>query len=478
MEIKQEALAIKEDILGISFGSINTGLPKDIVKQIIAAEKIPLQKMEERKSKIQDKKKLVTELTTIMKNVKKNLLQNGNARSLRELKVSANEDIVDVTVDKNIATPGSHQFEVVRLAQKSSAMSVAFEDKDDSYTGVGFIQYYLPNGDSREIYVDSDHASLNGIAKLINKNTDSGMRASVIDDGSGKEEHWRILVSLKQTGDENKATWPHFYFVDGYQDFYLEKERPAQDALVRIDGFEVEVPENKVKDMIPGVTVDLLKAEPGEEFTINIGEDAEAVSGKINDLVETINLGLSFIKEQNTLDENTDTSRTLGGDLLLQSLESRIRGIIFKGIKTSKGFQRLGDLGINFKRDGLLEVEQKKFDAIIARDYSSVSDILTGSFTAEGIKNPGFIDNFKNLVDQTLQFPSGLLTNRQRGLDNKLDQIDRRIEQKQRLINQKEQTLKDKFARLEGQISKIQSQGAGVAALGGGNAASAVTQLG
>lgn len=465
--------------MGISFGSINTGLPKDIVKQIIEAEKIPMKKMEERKGKFNDKKALVDELANLITEVRNQVLKNANARSLKELKVDTNSDIVDVQVDKNIANAGNYQFEVVRLAQKSSAMSSGFPNRDESYVGVGFIQYFLPNGESKEVYIDSSSSTLDGIAKKINSDSENGLNATVINDGSGTDTPWRLLLSLSDTGDGQKADFPYFYFVDGEQDLYLEQERPAQDAIVKIDGFEVEIPENKAKDLIPGITIDLKKAVPGEEFSIKVGEDNDAISGKINDFVDSINKVLSFIKTQNKLDENTDTSRTLGGDILLQTIESKIRGVVFKDVETSTGYKRLSDLGITFQRDGLLGVDQKKFDAVLAKEFKTVSEVLVGKFKEDGSKSLGFIDHFGTFVSQALQFPNGILTTRQKGIQSKIDQVDRRIEQKQRMIDQKEKNLKDKFARLEGTISRIQSQSAGVAALGAAGAGvNAVTQLG
>jgi flagellar hook-associated protein 2 len=463
--------------LGISFGSINTGLPKDIVKQIIEAERIPIKKMEGRKSKIDDKKKLVEELKGLMGNLKKAILANGNARSLRELKVDSNDDIVSVTADKNLANPANYQFEVVQMAQKSSAMTSGFEDADDSYLGVGYIQYKLPNGDSREIYVDSDNSSLNSVAKLINKDSSNGMNATVINDGSDSDAPWRLLLSLNETGDENQAEFPYFYFVDGEDDLYLEQERPAQDAIVKVDGFEVQVSGNKVNDLIAGVNIDLKKAKPGEEFSINVSEDKEAVSGKIFEFVDSINEVLSFIKKQNTIDSNTDTSRTLGGDILLQTIESRLRGALFRDIETSQGFRRLSDLGITFQRDGTLQADEKRFETAIAEDFQAATEILTGYYRSDKSKSPGVIDNLSEFVNAALKFPSGILTARSKGLDSKIKQIDRRITQKKRMIDQKEKNLKNKFSRLEGTISKIQSQGAGLSALGAAPS-NAVTQLG
>lgn len=462
--------------MAVAFGSINTGLPKDIVQQIMKAEQIPVQNMEKQKSKITEKKGLLDQLVKLTEDVRGHLAMNANARALRELKVDTNNELVSVTTDKNRAVPGSYQFEVVELAQKSSAMSSGFEDKDESYVGVGFIQFTLPNGETRDIYVDSDNSSLSAIAKLINKDSNLGINANVINDGSGSDTPWRLILSFKDTGDDNLVEFPYFYFVDGDQDFYLEFEREARDAKIKMDGFEIELPENKANDIIPGVQIDLKKAKPGEEFSIKITEDTEAVATKISDLVTKVNGVIQFIKEQNTMDDKTDTSRTLGGDSILQSLEGRIRGAIFRDVLTEKGPKRASDIGISFSREGTLSFDQKKFQSILNQDYQTVSQILTGAFLEEG-KSSGVMDNLNDAVNVVLRSPDGLLQSRKRSMQNQISEIDRRIDQKQKFLAEKEKNLKDKFARLEGTISKIRSSGAGVAALGA-SAADPVQQLG
>lgn len=440
----------------------------------MSAEQIPVQNMEKQKSKISDKKGLVDQLLKMVEEVRGNLAVNANARALRELKVDTNNDIIGVTIDKSRAVPGNYQIEVLSLAQKSSAMSSGFEDKDESYVGVGFIQYKLPNGETKDIYVDSDNASLSGISKLINKDSSLGVTANVINDGSGSDTPWRLVLSLQATGDDSAAEFPYFYFVDGDQDFQLEFQREAHDAKIKLDGFEIEAPENKLKDMIPGVTIDLKKAKPGEEFSIKITEDIEAVGVKVSDLVSKLNAVLGFIKEQNSIDEKTDTSRTLGGDIMLQSLEGRIHSAVFKDVQTDSGYHRVGELGLSFNRNGTLEFDQKKFQALIGSNYTLATQILTGTFTEAG-KTDGFMDNLNATVGTALRMPDGLIQSRKKSLQSNIDQIDRRISQKQKYLEEKERNLKDKFSRLEGTISKIKSQGAGVAAMGG---ADPVTQLG
>ena len=420
--------------------------------------------MENRKGKINDKKALVQQLTSLVENMRGEILKNKSQRSLRELAINTgdNKDIA-VSADKNIADPGKYQLEVLSLAQKSSAISNGEEDKEKTYVGVGYIKAVLPNGDEKEIYVDEAHANLAGIAKLINGDPDLGMKATVVNDGKDEDEPWRLVISMTDTGDNNKVEFPYLYLVDGEVDLYFESERPAQDAKVKLDGFEIEVPSNKVTDLIPGVTIDLKKAKPGEEINIEITEDVQKIGGKINGLVENINNVLKFIKEQNSLDEKTDTSRTLGGDSLLTTIEGKIRSAIFATIQTDKGPTRMSDLGLSFQRDGLLKLDTAKFEGVLAKDYKHVSQVLTGKYTQQGGKTNGFMDILEDSAKILLNQPSGVLPNRKNGLQSQIGQIDRQIANRQRIIQQKEEVLKAKFARLEETISKIKGQGAGLA---------------
>ncbi len=453
--------------MGISFGSINTGLPKDIVQKLVEAEKIPIKKMEQRRAKIENKQKLIRELTSLVSSLKENVTGNKDVRSLRELKVDTNNDIINVEIDKNEAIPGSYQMEVIDLAKKSTAITTGFEDKDNSYVGVGYIKYELPNGDNKEVYIDSGNSSLTSIANLLNKDPDMGLMATVINDGSGSSTPWRLNLSLKDGGDYNKAEFPSFYFIDGEEDLYLEHERKAKDATIRFNGYEMEVPTNKVKNLIPGAVIDLKKASPGDEFSINITEDSVAITEKVKDMTTRINDILKFIKKQNSITQYSDTSATLGGDFLLQSLESRIRNILFKDIQTSSGPKRLGDLGITFQKSGLLEFDDKQFNKMTAENFGVVAEVLVGRFDKEEeIRIPGAIEHLQKVVKSTLQTPSGLLYSRNNNLNSKIKQIDSRIAQKERMVAQKEKNLKAKFSRLESTIAKLKNQSSGLASLG------------
>lgn len=465
--------------MGISFGSINSGLPKDIVQQILKAEEIPMKKMEEKKGKIQDKKNLVDELTKKVEAMRGSIFANKSSQSFRELLVKVSGNGIDASLDKNVAKPGSYQIEVLQLAQKSSAISNGVEDKDKTYLGVGYLQYELPNGDTKEVYIDADHSSLSGIAKLINGDDENGMQATVINSGDESDEPWKLIISLENTGDKNEAFFPNLYLVDGDIDIWFDNERKAQDAKIKLDGFEIELSSNQSTDVIPGVTLDLKKAQPGEEITLEIEEDSAKIAEKIDTLIQNINDVLKFIKDQNNMDESTDTTRTLGGDLTLQTIESKIRNAVFQTIQTDFGPRRIGDLGLTFQKNGLLGFDKNIFQNKVDGKYEEAAQIVTGKYSVEEGKIKGFIDNLEDVIKTTLSRPSGALFTRKEGLESQIKQIDRKIERKQRQIDKKEQMLKQKFARLEESISRIQTQGAGLAGMSAGSAGfNPVQQLG
>ena len=440
------------------------------------AERIPVTKMENRKAKMMEKAGLVDQLAKLVEGVKADVDANNSTRSLKEIKVETKEDIIDVQVDKNVVLPGSHQLEVISLAQSASAMTNGFEDPDESYVGVGYIRYDLPNGEQEEVYINQDDATLNGIARKINQTSNGTITATVVNDGSDSDTPWRINLALTNMGDQENPEWPYLYFVDGDEDLFLEFQRPAKDAKLKFNGFEIEAPNNKLESLIPGAVINLKKAVPGEEFTIKITEDTKKITEKISSMVQNLNNVFAFIKQQNQLNESTDTSRTLGGDIMLQSLESRLRAAIFTFIDTSAGDKRIGDYGITFQKTGLLKFDQQKFEKETKEDYKVTSEFLVGRIE-DGEKVPGFIDELKKVVDSALQFPNGILRSRKNSMNSNIQRIDNQIKQKERFLTRKEDNLKQRFSRLESTISSLKSQGAGLSALGAGQP-NMVQQLG
>jgi flagellar hook-associated protein 2 len=451
-------------VAGISFGGINTGLPPNIVDQLVEAEKVPIKTVQLAKGKTEAKLKLVNELTTKVTDIKKTIGDLASVRGFVDMKLTSGDPtVLNGTVDPTIAKSGNWNIEVVKLPESAGALTNGFPDKDKTQIGVGYFRFKTPSGEKRDVYIKKGNNTLEGAAKMINT-SGVGVRASVLNDRKDPANPFKLMLSTTGTGNDKNIEYPTLYFLDGDQDIYFNSERKAQNGIVKVDGFDMEIGDTTLKDVIPGVALDIKQAAPGKPINIGIKEDREAISGKVKGFVDGINAVFTFIQSQNKLDEHTDTSQTLGGDGLLRTIESQLHNLVQNpqfGVKGS--IKSLSQIGITFSRAGLLELDQKKFDTIMASDPTSIQEFMAG----DGF-NVGFIPALKRTLGNLTNPSYGPLANRKQGLTTKISQADRTIEDKERQLSRKEQQLREKFSRLEETMSKLHAQGNAVSALGGG----------
>ena len=90
--------------MAISFGSINTGLPPNIVQQLVEAEKQPIKALEVRKGKVQEQLKLVDDLVGRVREIHAGLRELGNTRGFADMKLQTGDpNIISGTADRAVA---------------------------------------------------------------------------------------------------------------------------------------------------------------------------------------------------------------------------------------------------------------------------------------------------------------------------------------------------------------------------------------
>ena len=429
------------------------------------AERRPLEVLKNRKQNEEDRLKLANDLTQRLNTVYSEFAALGRFKKFRELGFNIGRpDLVDVKLNNEEAEPGEYQLEVIQLAGRSSMLSNGFEDPNETQIGVGYFSYDMPDGETREVYVGDEDNTLYGIAKKINTEPGLNLQAMVVDDGIGSDAPWRLLVTHKKSGEVNDAEFPTFYFIDGDEDFYMDKERPAQNSVVRVNGFELEFEGTKVTSLLPGVTLDLKDYAPGKEFNFKIFADNAKIAGKVKAAVEKLNEVLKFIQQQNTLDESSNTSNTLGGDVTIQNIEGMIRRWVVTPIDTEFGSLRFADMGVTFQRNGLLEVNSDRLMKALDENFDAIAQYFTGYVSQED----GFADRIAYSLKSFTQ-QGGVMSSRSEGLKARIKDIDRQIENTEKSLEEKRTMLKNKFAQLDSAIAKMKGQQQYVQTLGGGS---------
>lgn len=449
---------------GIRITGMASGLPPNIVDQLMDAERIPVKQMEDKRTAKDSKLKLVGELETKVTDITKNLSElTGNGGFTDKKFVTSDNTIVDGQIDPAIAVPGNYSLEVVQLAEKPSAISNGFPDKNETQIGVGYIKFQTPEG-AKEVYINGKNSTLEGVSKQINM-ANVGLKAQVLEDHKDKENPFKLLVSGLGTGDDKQVTFPKIYLLDGDQDMYFDQSRPSKNAKVKVDGFEIELPENKSTDLVPGVTLDLKSAAPGKVINMTVKENLEVISGKVKSFVDSYNAALAFIQKQHQLQPGPNgknpTLGPLGGDGLLRSIESTLRSTLLNPVNgVQSPVTRISELGITFNRNGTLDFSQDKFNKVLNANPQGVAAFFRGDGFATG-----FVATVKRMVGTLTNGQFGGISNRKRGLEEQIKQINSRIETKDRQLEKKEDSLRMKFANLEQKMSEMQGQQAKFAAM-------------
>jgi flagellar hook-associated protein 2 len=465
--------------VGLNFDPVGGGQFKLALQQIMELERQPVKILEKKKTNEDAKLKLFQEFKNKFSGLDRSLEELSNFKNFRELKAELGDgaSMMSVTIDKDKASTGSYTMKINQLAQRSSILSNKFTKPVKNSLGVGFVVMQLRNGDKKEIFVDGEHSSLEGIADLINRTEDAPVRASVIQDMSDLEKPYRLIISAKEDGWDDAIDFPDFYFVDGDEDFYIDEVHEGDNALIDVDGFPIEAHSNQVSEFLKGVNVKFNQANPDKPFTLTIREDFEKITGRVKGLIDQVNSILDFINKQNQIDEKSDTRSTFAGDSSLQLIEYRLRNIFHEGFPAGDPdtekfkYVLLNELGIQFDKTGKVGLNDQKFQKVLESDFDLVAEAFTGNF--------GFARQLREVIQGYTRTGDGALGIREAGLRSRIKNIDMQIEAKMGRIEQKEKMLSDKFARLQGTLSSLQRQGAALSASmpSGGAGGNLVSQL-
>ena len=462
--------------LGLRFDPMGGGQFKKFVEGLIEAERAPIRTLEQRKQVQEQKLKTFQDFKTRVGTLERSLEEVSTFRKWVEYKVDLGDgsQLVDVTLDKTKVKPGSYQIEVVELAQSSSVISNPVTDPNAT-VGTGNIVLRSQDGSKQVIEVDSRSSSLRGIAALINSQKDSLAQASVVQDVYDPENRWRLIVTSKRQGLEDAIDYPEFYLVGGSSDFYVDDTHAAQNAVLRVDGFEIETEANKVSEFLEGINLNIKQARPDQPFILTVTEDTQKISGKISAIIKQVNEVLGFINQQNKVDDKSDTRTTFTGDTSLQNVEYRLRNLMHEGfpiwdpVRETYRSMNLHEIGVEFKKDGSLALNEEKFNKLVSDNIDDVGEAIAGE--------QGFVSQLREVVRLYTRPTDGLISVKEKGLRDRIDTIDKNIADKERILERRAQSLTSQFSRLQSSLGSLQQQQQYLQATLGGAGGGSVAQL-
>lgn len=438
--------------MAISSAGIGSGLDvAKIVEQMVAAEKIPLKKLEYKAEGIQTQistygeiKSLTSKLGDIVSKLTRDSAWNG-------VSISSSNPTLSGTMT-GIAATGTYNIEVTDLAQAQTtalggAGGIALA-KDKAMGAAGTIKLKM-GAVEKDISVSSSD-TLTKIATKINE-AEMGIQASVVTDVDGKE---RLMLRSKETGTDKAFTVDLGSLSSSPAALGQVEAQAAQNAKVKLNGMEVESSSNTFANTIPGMSFTVSEVT-SPAATLNVKADTEAMKKNIQEFVDTYNELNDLLTQSTKYVEESKTAGVLQGDSATVSLQNSLR-MLTQGISGSTGgLTRLAEIGIQMQEGGKLSTDTTKLDKALT-NLEGLKGLFANKADALG-QGGGIAVNFKNFTDKLLSFDGTLNT--------KTDSLERTLKSNsaaQDKVNTRADTLEK---RLYAQYSALDTKMASLNAL-------------
>ncbi len=405
-----------------------------LVQQLVAAEAAPVQtRLAQQEARVQAKLSAFGTLKSALADFRDKLdVMRDASKFLARTAASGNEDLFTVSAAES-ALPASYSIEVAQLATAQKLTSGAFASSD-TVVGTGTLSITV-GADTFNLAIDSTNNTLAAIRDEINAAIDNtGVSATIVNADSGS---YLILtgdntgaansITVTQSGGDGGLSALEYDPVGGNES--LTETIAAQDALVRIDGFDVNSATNSVSGAIEGVTIDLVFADPGVNTSLVVSNDTETVNQTISDFVASYNALIDTFDELTSYNAEAEIAGPLLGDSTIRSVREQIRREFSEAVTDIEApFSTLTDIGIEVQLDGKLSIEGG-LAGFLDTDFAKIGDLFATS--------DGYAVRVYDLVDSYLA-TGGIIEARTEGLNNSIEGF-----------SEQREALNDRLASLE-----------------------------
>ncbi len=292
--------------------------------------------------------------------------------------------------------------------------------------------------------------TLKDIAAKLNA-AKAGVSATVINDGGGVNP-FSLTITSGASGRRGEL------IIDsGAIDLGISTLTRAQDAIISIGQSGAGVAKlmtsatNTLKDVIPGVTVNLLSAAP-EDVTVSTNQDVDS-------MVETLKTFVAKYNEvQKAIDDATrfDTTTNKGGPLLGDATITQVRNRLARTMTRSyagadPAVSRLFSIGLRAASGNRIEFDETRF-----RDtYSASPEAVEKLFT---LAETGFGATLDKTLDDLTRSADGLIARKDDLIGDQQEVLNKRIESLNVLLAAKRKRLEAQFTGLERALAGLQDQ--------------------
>lgn len=428
----------------VSFSGLATGLDTgSIITQLVEIKRAPIYRLQKDRKSYQDQISALGTLKTKLLALQTAAKKMDTAGEFSSSKASSSlAESLTATAGEG-AAPGQYDIVVKTLATAQKLQSQGYASKLDN---VGSGNLAITVGGETKTIALVGVTTLEGLAGLINDNFE-GVAASVINTGAATNP-FRLVVNGAEAGTANAFTLD-LSGLSGGVNPVMTQQSAALDATLTIDNIDVVATSNNPTDVISGLTLNLLEADPAQHITVKVERDTAGISAKVKGLVDAYNDLYSF------LDKQTGVDGTLKGNAAARTIDSRVTSLMSSALQGGLGdITVMSGMGITRGEDGTLSFDETEFQDVLASQFGGVRDFF---INREGNVGKAYLldQAIKDMTSST----DGLFKISTDSLNQRIKYTDSSIERYERSIESYQTTLQRRFTAMEQMVSQLQAQG-------------------
>jgi len=467
-----------------------TPIVEQLVSTQLGKQRAPVDRLEERRDKLESKSTALTDVKTKFKTLRTRLSEftavGASAKLQAKQAVSSDESIFTVEADSS-ASMGVHTIAVSRIARNDLAITDKFNSSGsnlasnlgDSVTfsiqiGSGDVQQItvsIDESDTNEDILDKIAASISTNAEDVtatviasSKNT---VRLSIVAEESGSDNTLAItaeedMVSALETlGFFGNNSTERREFTNNSGGFITD-DTDDLDALVAVDGIEITSSTNTITDVIQGVTITLRKAQDDDSQpeTFSIIQDTEEIVSLVEDFIADYNEALTKLSDEMKINTDDDTRGELAGDFIYTNLRLNIRSTVSAVFEDAEegAPALLSEIGIEIGDDGTLSIDDMdELEDAIEEDPEVIIELFSGT--------NGLANRLDDVIEQ-FTITGGTIDRNISSAASQKESVESQISQYESRLKIVEANLRAKYTELERTLTLLNSQQALLERLG------------
>lgn len=381
----------------------------------------------------------ISQVKSIMTSLQSALASVVGSADTPSYKASVPTDAGFTATPSSSAAAGSYSIKVESVATAQKQATTTAYGKDQTFGSGSLTIAYGQDGTQIQVQI-GEGATLADVAKAVNQAAGGkGVVASVITDDAGQH----LVLGAVGVGTANaltvSATGQDLQALAGALDTTVQ----AKDAVVTVDGFKRTLASNTVEDLVPGVTLDLTKANADTSYTLTVAADNGALKTNLTGLASAYNAAMTLLKSSSAYNADTQTASALTGDSLVRDLQQQLRGMVSANLTDLKG------LGITLDKDGVMSFDGTVLDKAVAADPDAASRMFG--------KNGSYSAGMTTLLDSNLNSTSGTLVQRTDTLNKQIKDLEGQLDDLDDRMTKLSDLYTKQFTAMETMITQMQS---------------------